>query len=126
MELFLIGLEIGLLLFFISIFNGLHNKKKHRKEIAKIKSIVTQKMDIESDSLSRMKEEIESLKKQNENLRISVRTLSQKPNRKEMTRLQIYQRAIESLSVKAPGFSPAWHSALKESEEEFNKVFFGF
>lgn len=126
MELLLIGFGIGFLLFIISVINTARVKRQYKKEIARIKSIVTQKMDIESDTLSKLKSEIEELRKHNENLRISVRSLSQKPNRKEVARLQIYQRAIEIMSLKAPGFAPAWHTALRESEEEFDRMYFGF
>ena len=125
MELFLIGLGAGLIFFIIAIINNLRIRRKHKKEVLKIKSIVTQKMDIESDTLSRMREEIESLKKQNENLRISVRTLSQKPNRREVARLQVYQRSIEIMSLRAPGFAPAWQTALSDSEKEYDKIFSG-
>jgi len=126
MELFLIGLGIGLFFFMISVISNIRLKKRHKKEILRIKNMVTQKMDIEYDSIASQREEIERLKKQNENLRISVRTLSQKPNRKEVARLQIYQRAIEIMSMKAPGFAPAWQTAVKESEEEFDRIFLGF
>lgn len=126
MELFLIGLGIGLLLFIISLINNARLKSKHKKEIQKIKHIVTQKMDLESDSLTQLKSEIKSLREQNENLRVSLRSMSQKTTKKEMTRLQIYERGIEIMYLKAPGFAPAWQTALKESEEEFDKVFFGF
>lgn len=125
MELFLIGLGIGVLLLVISLINTARIKSRHKKEIAKIKQIVSQKLDIESDSLTTMKQEIKTLKEQNENLRVSVRSMSQKTTKKEMTRYQIYERAIEIMSLKAPGFAPAWQTALRESEEEFDKVFFG-
>lgn len=126
MELLLIGFGAGCVLLLISILNNLRVRRKYKKEILRIKSIVTQKMDLESDSLSRMKEEIRDLKQQNENLRISVRTFSQKPNRKEVARLQVYQRAVEIMSLKAPGFAPAWQVALTESESEFDKIYSGF
>ncbi|MCF7946801.1 MAG: hypothetical protein K9K80_02600 [Spirochaetia bacterium] len=126
MEIFLIGLGIGLLFFIISVINNMRLKKRHKREILRIKNMVTQKMDIEYDSIASLREENETLKKRNENLRISVRTLSQKPNRKEVARLQIYQRAIEIMSMKAPGFAPAWQTAVKESEEEFDRIFLGF
>jgi predicted small secreted protein len=126
MELFLIGLGIGLIPFVISLIIIAHNKNRHKKEMQKIRQMVTQKMDLESESLSQMKSEIQTLKAQNENLRVSLRSMSQKATRKEMTRLQIYERGIEIMSLKAPGFAPAWQTALQESEEEFDKIFFGF
>jgi hypothetical protein len=126
MELFLIGLGIGLVPFVISLIVNARNKNRHKKEMQKIRQMVTQKMDLESESLSQMKSEIQTLKAQNENLRVSLRSMSQKATRKEMTRLQIYERGIEIMSLKAPGFAPAWQTALQESEEEFDKIFFGF
>ena len=126
MELFLIGLGIGLLLCLISIINTARIKSKNKKEVQKIKDIVSQKLDIESDSLTSMKQEIKGLKDQNENLRVSVRSLSSKASKKELTRYQVYERAIEVMSLKAPGFAPAWQPALRESEEELEKIFFGF
>ncbi len=126
MELFLIGLGIGLLLCLISIINTVRIKSINKKEIQKIKDIVSQKLDIESDSLTSMKTEIKGLKEQNENLRVSVRSLSTKTSKKELTRFQVYDRAIEIMSLKAPGFAPAWQTALRESEDELEKVFFGF
>lgn len=125
MELLLIGFAVGFLLFLIALINNLRLKRKYKKEILKIKSIVTQKMDLESDSYSRLRDEIDELKKQNENLRISVRTLSQKPHRKEVSRLQVYQRAIEIMALRAPGFAPAWQTALSEAETEYEKIFTG-
>ena len=125
MDLFLIGLGAGLIFFIIAIINNLRIRRKHKKEVLRIKSIVTQKMDIESDTLSRLREEIDNLKKQCENLRISVRTLSQKPNRREVAKLQVFQRAIEIMSLRAPGFAPAWQTAISESEKEYDKIFTG-
>jgi hypothetical protein len=125
MELFLIGLGAGLVFFIIAVINNLRLRRKHKKEILRIKSIVTQKMDLESDSYTRLRDENAELKRQNENLRITARTLAQKPHRKEVARLQVYQRAIEIMSLRAPGFSPAWQTALSESEAEYEKVYTG-
>jgi hypothetical protein len=46
----------------------------------------------------------------------------QKPGRKEMRLLYLYQRAVEILTEKAPGFAQSWLSALKEGEEEIRKT----
>ncbi len=125
MELFYIGLGIGLVLCIISLINYAHMRNKYKKEIYRIKQMVTQKMDLEAESLYQMKTTISSLKEQNENLRVSFRSMSQKTTKKEMTRFQVYERAIEIMSLKAPGFAPAWQTALRESEEEFDKIYSG-
>ncbi len=126
MELFLIGLGIGLLLFLLALIQNLRLKRKHKREMLQIKDMVSQKMDMEYESINKLKNDVETLKKQNENLRVSLRAFSQKPNRKEMSKLQMYQRAIEIMYLKAPGFAPAWQLALQESEEELDKVYLGF
>jgi hypothetical protein len=125
MELFLIGLGAGLVFFLIAVINNIRLRSRHKKEILRIKSIVTQKMDLESDNYTRLRDEIAELKRQNENLRISVRGLSQKPHRKELARLQVYNRAIEIMTLRAPGFGPAWQTALSESEAEYDKIYSG-
>jgi hypothetical protein len=82
-------------------------------------------MDLESEGLSKLKEQNEELKKQNENLRITMNTYSQKPGRKELARLQVYQLAVDRLTINSPGFGAAWQAALKESEDEFQKTYVG-
>ena len=46
----------------------------------------------------------------------------QKPGRKELRQLHLYQMAVEILTEKAPGFAQSWLSALKEGEEEIKKT----
>ncbi len=126
MELFLIGLGIGVLLFILALIQNLRLKRRHKREMLQIKNMVSQKMDMEYESITKLRSDVELLKKQNENLRISLRAYSQKPNRKEMSQLQVYHRAVEIMSLKAPGFAPAWQLALRESEEELDKMYLGF
>ena len=126
MELFLMGLGTGLFFFLLVLIQNIRMKRRHKREMLQIKNMVSQKMDMEYESISHLRKDVELLKKQNENLRISLRAYSQKPNRKEMELLQVYQRAIEIMSLKAPGFAPAWQLAMKESEEEIEKMYIGF
>jgi len=82
-------------------------------------------MDIESEGINKLKSDLETVKKQNENLRITVSTYSQKPGRREIARLHVYQLAADRLTLNSPGFGAAWQASLKESEEEFEKTFRG-
>lgn len=129
MENILIGFAIGfvpMLVFSIVQYSKHVNKiKEHKQEIARLKAMLSDRMDLESEGLNRLKQELADLKQQNENLRISLRTYAQKPGRKEIARLHIYQQAADRLTVNSPGFGAAWQSALKESEEEFEKTFYG-
>ncbi len=129
MQNILIGVAIGftpmLVLLIIQMTKSSQKQKEHNLQIAKLKGMLTDRMDLESDGLGKLKEEINELKTANENLRISLRTYSQKPGRKEMARLQVYQQAADRLTINAPGFGAAWQAALKESETEFEKSFYG-
>lgn len=126
---FFIGLGSGCILALIVwIVYGakLHSaKKKGEGDVKKLKDMLTSRMEIESDGVNKLKSENEELKKFNENLRVSLQTMSQKPGRKEVERLQVYQKAVDRLTINSPGFGAAWQAALKESEEEFSKTYSG-
>lgn len=126
---FFIGLGSGCILTFIVwvvYCIKLHSaKKKGEGDVKKLKDMLTSRMEIESDGVNKLKSENEDLKKYNENLRVSLQTMSQKPGRKEIERLQVYQKAVDRLTINSPGFGPAWQAALKESEEEFSKTYSG-
>ena len=129
MDKFLIGLGSGLLLALI-VFMIMEIKLRSVKSTAKadndkLKSMLTDRMEIESEGITRLKSENEKLKKENENLRISIQTYAQKPGRKELQRLQVYQTAVDRLIINSPGFGAAWQSALKDSEIEFEKTYIG-
>ena len=129
MQNILIGVAIGftpmLVLLIIQLAKQSQKQKEHTEAINKLKGMLTDRMDLESDGLGKLKAEIEELKTQNENLRISLRTYSQKPGRREIARLQVFQQAADRLTINSPGFGAAWQAALKESESEFEKTFYG-
>jgi hypothetical protein len=129
MENLIIGAAVGfvpmLVILIIQYYKHSTKAKEHKQEITRLKTMLTDRMDLESDGLSKLKEENTELKKQNENLRISLSTFAQKPGRKEVSRLHVYQKAADRLTINSPGFGAAWQAALKESEEEFEKTFVG-
>ena len=129
MKEILIGLGIGLVIaLIVYIWQKIGKndiEKKSKAEIARLKGMLADRMDIESEGLNKIKAENEELKKANENLRITNANLMQKPGRAEVNRLHIYQQAVDRLVINSPGFGAAWQSALKESEEEFAKTYTG-
>lgn len=129
MEKFFIGLGVGLF-FALAALVWQYSKrrileKETKAEIERLKSTITDRMDIEADGVRKLKEQVEDLTKQNENLRITNAALMQKPDRADSQRLAVYQKAVDRLTINSPGFGPAWQSALKESEEEFSKIYSG-
>lgn len=121
----IVGLAVAVVLAVALLSKAASAKKAAKAEVEKYKRMLQDRMELESDGLTKLKGEVEELKKQNENLRISLNTMSQKPGRKEMQRLDVYQTAAERLSINSPGFAPVWQAALKESEAEFRKTFLG-
>ena len=119
------GCAVALIIWLVYIVRLHLAKKKGETETKKLKDMLTQRMEIESDGITKLKSENEELKKYNENLRVSLQTMSQKPGRKEVERLQVYQKAVDRLTINSPGFGAAWQAALKESEEEFSKTYSG-
>ena len=119
------GCVVALIIWFIYMIKLYSAKKKGESDVNKLKDMLTSRMEIESDGVNKLKNENEELKKFNENLRVSLQTMSQKPGRKEVERLQVYQKAVDRLTINSPGFGAAWQAALKESEEEFSKTYSG-
>ena len=120
-----VGVVIALIVYIWQKIGRADAEKKSKAEIARLKGMLADRMDIESEGLNKIKAENEELKKANENLRITNANLMQKPGRAEVNRLQIYQQAVDRLVINSPGFGAAWQSALKESEEEFAKTYTG-
>jgi len=119
------GLVLALIIYVVMKIKCNSIKVAGEKEAKRLKSMITDRMDLESEGLGKLKKENEELKKQNENLRITVQTYAQKPGRKELQRLTVYQTAADRLTINSPGFGAAWQAALKEGEEEFERTYIG-
>jgi len=117
------GIAIGWIL---SYLKSLLTLRKYKKELAEYKAHLERQMKITDSGSKKMMEEMEILKKDNENLRISVKTLGQKPGRAELRQFNIYDNALRKMMLQAPGFSSAWESSLQESEREYEENEAGF
>ena len=113
------GLALGLILVLVTWIMALAKRGELRREVRRLREHLNTQMDITQRGNSAMKAELEMLKTQNENLRVAVKEWQTKPGRGEMRQLSIYDRAIRILNQNAPGFSPVWEKAVKESEAEF-------
>ena len=117
----LIGLGVGLLLVLIVYLRESMKRRSLRKEIGTLKNHLQNKMEIEAEATEGRRLEIDRLKKENENLRITNQTLAQKPGRREVMNLHVYQRAIAIMTESAQGFAPMWQRALREAEAELEQ-----
>ncbi len=119
----LAGIALGWVL---SYFKSLFTIRKHKKELKEYQDHLERQMKITDAGNKTIMAEMEALKKDNENLRISVKTLGQKPGRAELRQFNIYDNALRKMMLQAPGFSSAWESALQESEREYEENEAGF
>jgi len=103
----------------VSYLKSLLTIRKHKKELQEYKEHLDRQMKITDAGNSTLVQELEKVKKENENLRISVQTLNQKPGRAELRLLNIYDAALRKMMSQAPGFSSAWENSLQEAEREY-------
>jgi len=113
-----IGVASG---YFISYIVSRFEVRKHKNELKEYKEHLERQMRLTSDGSRTLENELKTLQKENENLRISVQTLGQKPGRAEIRLLNIYDAALRKMMLKAPGFSSAWEVSLQESEREYEE-----
>ena len=112
--------------YFIGLVKSGFTIRRHKKELDEYKGHLERQMRLTSEGSRNLEAELASLKSDNENLRISVQTLGQKPGRAEIRLLNIYDGALRKMMLKAPGFSSAWEIALQEAEREYEENEKGF
>jgi len=115
------GLAIGILFTIIIYIRGFLRRQELSKEVSRLRAHLHTKLEIDSSENERRKSELDRLKQERDNLRITVQSLNQKPGRKEIRQYFIYQTALDIMFEKAPGFAPAWQITLKEAENLFDK-----
>ncbi|HWB59425.1 MAG TPA: hypothetical protein VG733_08035 [Chthoniobacteraceae bacterium] len=111
---FALGLYLGLVFAALALYRVVRLKF----ELANYKKHLSNKLEIEADHLGKMKKEHESVRKENENLRIKVAGLNENPDRRVKRDLEVYARAEKRMLVSVPGFAPAWESAKSAAHAE--------
>ncbi|HON37634.1 MAG: hypothetical protein ACOX3E_08075 [Desulfomonilia bacterium] len=119
---FLLGLAVGFIAVLFVWVRGLLRCRSLNREMARLKESLYTKMQIDAKGYMTRESELEQLKKENENLRITVKSLQNKPGRAEIRQLHVYDKAIHSMLARAPGFAPTWEMVLKEAEEEIART----
>jgi len=119
---FLIGLGIAVVLAGYVWFKGVLGRRELRQELKALKEQLHRQMIILDKGNEKTLAELEALRKQNENLRITVATLKGKPGRAELQTLHAYEHALRLMQKRAPGFAPAWEDALAEAQREADQA----
>ncbi len=119
------GLLLGLLIAafiwksgFTARRNVARDLKRVEGEMKNLQNHLNTQLKINASGNESLHTELESLRKQNEILRVNNAALQQKPGRAEQRLLQVQEIAIRTMREQAPGFAPAWEKALRQGEAE--------
>ena len=105
-------MALGLLIALAVWLRGLILSLARRREIGRLKELLQTKLEVEAHAHRKLSTELEDLRKQNENLRVTVSALQQKPDRAELRQLYVYDIAIRALHTRLSGFGPTWQAEL--------------
>ena len=105
----------GLLLGLIFLALALYRIVRLKGEIKRYKRHLSDKLEIEAEANQKTRGEVERLKKENENLRVKVASLSDFPDRRLERDLEIYARAAKRMMVGVPGFAGPWENAKHDA-----------
>ena len=116
------GVLIGLAFAAWVAFNGWSRRRALDAELRKLRAHLQVHMEITHEGSTQLRDEAEQLRQQNENLRISLKAWQQKPDRRELRTLEIYDRAVRQLQANTPGFAVHWEAAMREAEQALSQM----
>lgn len=112
------GLFLGLVFVALCVYRIFALKM----EIKRYKRHLSDRLEIEAESVQKKGSELERIKKENENLLVKIASLNDFPDRRLERDLEIYARAEKRMIVGVPGFAGPWenakHDALTELQAE--------
>lgn len=111
---FALGFYLGCVFLLIATYNYLRLKS----ELARFRRHLSDRLEIEAESMKKMKGDGETLRKENETLRVKVNALNEQPDRKIQRDLEVFARAEKRMLLTVPGFAPAWEMAKTEAHQE--------
>lgn len=114
---FAFGAGAGLLLTFYALWRGFTERRQLKAEIRRLKEHLQSHVELSHEGTVQRKEEIERLRQENENLRVTLQAWQQRPDRRQLRTLHLYDHAARQLMKNAPGFAHHWESALEQAEQ---------
>ena len=111
---FALGFYTGCVLLLIALYHHFRLKLEH----SRYRRMLSDKMEIDAGTVTKQKAELESLRKENENLRVKVQSLVAQPEQKLARELEIMARAEKKMTVAAPGFAAPWEQAKQAAHQE--------
>jgi len=105
------GLLLGLVFAALAFYRILRLKM----EIKRYKRHLSDRLEIEAESVQKKGADLDRLRKENENLRVKIASLNDAPDRRLDRDLEIYARAEKRMVVGVPGFAGPWENAKHEA-----------
>jgi hypothetical protein len=116
------GVLLGLALACAVAISGWRRRRELDTEVRRLHSHLHDQMEINHEGSKQIKVELQQLRQENENLRITLQSWKQKPDRRELHLLLVYDDAIRRVVTNVPGFPAYWENALKEAEDELARA----
>lgn len=117
-DIFLHPFAFGFYTGMVFLVLALYQYFRLKGELIRFRRHLSDKLEIEADTMKKIKNEQEALRKENESLRVKVNALNESPDRKIQRDLEIYARAEKRMLISAPGFAPAWETAKSDAHME--------
>lgn len=122
---FTLGLLLGLAVAAVAWKSGFSTRRRLARDIRKLENELRElqghlntQLKINAQGNETLQRELEELRRQNENLRVSVATLQSKPGKAELRHSQVTESAVRMMREQAPGFAPAWEKAMRQAEAD--------
>lgn len=130
---FVWGLLLGLLIVAFILKSSIASKMQLKREIRRIEgekrelqTHLNTQMKITATGSDTLTKEVETLKNHNENLRVNLAALQNKPDKNELRQFRTQEMAISTMREQAPGFAGAWEKALRQAESDMVSAESGF
>jgi hypothetical protein len=118
------GLGVGFGLGLVPALFAVMRLFETKADVKRLKRHLSEKLELEADATSRLRQDLLDLKQQNENLRIKIANLNQYPEKRMQRELEIFARAERFMVSSSPGFPAVWEeakrSAIGDLEQEEN------
>lgn len=110
----ILGLVVGLVAFALAA----RSLWRTSRELRRYKAMLADKLELERSQITGLSAERDRLLKDNENLRVKVQQLNERPDNKLQRDLEVYARAEKQMKINAPGFAGAWELAKEGAHHQ--------
>lgn len=105
----------GFLLGCVFLLMAFWSHWKTKREFTRYKTHLSDKLELDSRNLQELNKERTRFAQENENLRVQVARLNERPENKAQRELEVLARAEKHMMINAPGFAPAWEMAKTQA-----------